>query len=79
MLARNNFSGGVYSFYQAENDLFGLVVNDDSYSESTRSQHDLLPPTPGWWSSTLRIICRSGRYITLLGGMRFSNLPCRLQ
>ena len=27
----NSFSGGLYSFYQGENDLFGLSINDQSY------------------------------------------------
>ena len=31
----NNFSGGLYSFYQAENDLFGLKINDQSYAASS--------------------------------------------
>ena len=26
----NSFSGGLYSFYQNENDLFGVHVNDGS-------------------------------------------------
>ena len=26
----NSFSGGLYSFYQQENDLFGVQVNDGS-------------------------------------------------
>jgi hypothetical protein len=66
---RNSFAGGLYSFYQNENDLFGFVVNDGS----AKSQ----PNTTGtedaglvefYLSDHLRV----NRYITLLGGMRFS-------
>ena len=65
----NNFSAGLYSFYQAESDLFGVQVNDGS----AQSQ----PNTPAstnaglvefYLSDHLRI----GRYITLLGGERFT-------
>ena len=35
----NNFSGGLYSFYQGENDLFGLAINDKSYCGEQRSEH----------------------------------------
>jgi hypothetical protein len=65
----NNFSAGLYSFYQTEDDLFGMKVNDGS----AQSQ----PNTPAsanaglvefYLSDHLRI----GRYIALLGGERFS-------
>jgi len=40
----NNFSAGFYSFYQAENDLFGVQINDGS----SPSQPTLRPtPAPG--------------------------------
>ena len=71
-LGSNSFSAGVYSFYQAENDLFGLVVNDQSFSAgsvpntSTTANAGLLE---FHFSDTLRV----DRYITLLGGMRISN------
>jgi hypothetical protein len=68
----NNFSAGLYSFYQSENDLFGLVINDQSYIANS---------VPGTASSAnagliefhLSDHLRVGRYIALLGGMRFSN------
>jgi hypothetical protein len=68
----NSFSGGVYSFYQAEDDLFGLVVNDDSFAENT---------VPNTTSSTNAGLVefhfsdhlQLGRYVALLGGMRISN------
>jgi hypothetical protein len=66
----NNFSGGVYTFYQAEHDLFGVQINDGSYTSQ--------PNTPGnagaalfegYISDHLRV----GQYFTVLGGMRFSS------
>jgi len=68
----NNFSGGLYSFYQAENDLFGLVINDQSFVANS------VPNTTSSTSAGLVEFHLSdhlhvGRYITLLGGMRFSN------
>jgi len=66
---RNNFSAGLYSFLQAEDDLFGIVVNDGS----AKSQ----PNTPandnaGLVEFYLADHLRLGRYVTLLGGERFS-------
>ncbi len=68
----NNFSAGLYSFYQAENDLFGLVVNDQSYSANS------VPKTSATASAGLVEFhfsdhLRVNRYISLLGGMRISN------
>jgi hypothetical protein len=65
----NNFSAGLYSFYQAENDLFGVQVNDGS----AQSQ----PNTPASANAGLVEFYLSdhlhiGRYITLLGGERFT-------
>jgi len=65
----NNFSAGLYSFYQAENDLFGVLIND----LSAPSQ----PNTPAMANAGLVEFylsdhLRVGRYITLLGGERFS-------
>ncbi|WP_263352644.1 TonB-dependent receptor [Acidicapsa acidisoli] len=66
---RNSFSGGLYSFFQNESDLFGFIVNDGS----AQSQ----PNTTGvanaglvefYISDHLRV----NQWITLLGGMRFS-------
>lgn len=67
----NNFSGGLYTFYQAENDLFGLKVNDQSYSAGS------VPNTSTTSDAALAEFyladhLRLGQYITLLGGMRFS-------
>jgi hypothetical protein len=65
----NTLSAGLYSFWQNENDLFGFIVNDGT----AKSQ----PNTTGiedaglvefYFSDHLRV----NRWITLLGGMRFS-------
>jgi hypothetical protein len=67
----NNFSGGLYSFYQGESDLFGLAINDKSFAANS------VPSTAATskaglvefhFSDHLRV----GEYITLMGGMRFS-------
>jgi hypothetical protein len=67
----NNFSGGGYTFYQAESDLFGVI--DKETSPST-----VYGPDPGvagaalvegYLSDHLRL----GQYFTLLGAMRFSS------
>ena len=65
----NNFSTGFYSFYQRENDLFGVQVNDGSAASE--------PNTTGKAGAALFEYyladhLRLGRYITLLGGERFS-------
>ncbi len=67
----NNFSGGMYTFYQDEHDLFGLVINDQSYGSNS------VPNTEAQSNAGLAEFhvsdhLRVGQYITLLGGMRFS-------
>ncbi len=70
----NSFSAGFYSFYQAENDLFGVLINDPTLlSEGATSQ----PNHPGSANAGLVEFyladhLRLGQYITLLGGERFS-------
>ena len=71
-LGANNFSGGLYSFYQRENDLFGLKINDQSFSSNS------VPDTAATANAGLVEFHFSdhwkvNRYITLLGGMRISN------
>jgi len=71
-LGANNFSGGLYSFYQREDDLYGLQINDESFSSSS------VPNTPATANAGLVEFhfsdhLRVNRYITLLGGMRISN------
>ena len=67
----HSFSGGLYSFYQAENDLYGLVVNDRSYTSNS------VPRTSSSTGAGLVEFHFSdhwqlGRYVALLGGMRIS-------
>ncbi|MFP5248685.1 MAG: carboxypeptidase regulatory-like domain-containing protein [Acidobacteriota bacterium] len=65
----NAFSGGLYSFYQKENDLFGVLVNDGS--------RPTFPNTPANANAGLVEFyvadhVRLGSYVTLMGGERFS-------
>jgi len=65
----NGLSAGFYTFYQAESDLFGVLVNDGS----AKSQ----PNTGANASAVLAEFyltdhLRLGRYTTLLGGERFT-------
>ncbi len=67
----NNFTGGMYTFYQDEQDLFGLVINDQSYAANS------VPNTGAQANAALGEFhisdhLRVGQYVTLLGGMRFS-------
>jgi hypothetical protein len=65
----NNFSAGFYTFYQAEKDLFGTLVNDGSAaSEPNTSALGSAALFEFYVSDHLRL----GRYITLLGGERMS-------
>jgi hypothetical protein len=67
----NNFSAGLYSFFQAENDLFGVaangqcITNDNPCSQPAGANAGLVE---FYLSDHLRL----GRSITLLGGERFS-------
>ena len=71
-LGPNSFSAGLYSFYQAENDLFGLTVNDASYSANS-VPNTTATANAGLVEAHLSDHLRVNRYITLLGGMRFSS------
>ncbi len=65
----NDFSAGFYSFYQNENDLFGVQVNTPpgaSYPNTPANAGAAL--VEFYLSDHLRL----GQYITLLGGERFS-------
>ena len=71
-IGSNNFSAGMYSFFQRENDLFGLLINDQSFSRSS------VPPTTATENAGLVEFHFSdqfklARYISLYGGMRISN------
>lgn len=68
----HRFTGGLYSFLQTENDLFGLVVNDASYTQNS------VPNTTSSEKAGLLEFhfgdhWQVNRYIALLGGMRISN------
>ncbi|MGA2653086.1 MAG: TonB-dependent receptor [Terracidiphilus sp.] len=65
----NSFSAGIYSFYQAENDLFGVLVNDGSApSEPATGANASAGLVEFYLSDHLRL----GQYVTLLGGERFT-------
>jgi hypothetical protein len=65
----NSFSAGIYAFYQAENDLFGVLVNDGS---ATSQPNTAASANAGLAEFYLADHLRVGRYIALLGGERFS-------
>jgi len=71
----NNFSAGMYTFYQAESDLFGVQVNDGSAASQPNTVATASAAlAEGYLSDHLRL----GRYFTLLGGMRFSSFHAGL-
>jgi hypothetical protein len=71
----NNFSAGVYTFYQAENDLFGVLVNDGSATSQPDTKANAgATLVEGYLSDHLRL----GQHLALLGGMRFSSLHAGL-
>lgn len=63
----NNFAAGFYSFFQAETDLFGVGAGGRTIVSDTQSQTNA-----GLVEFHLSDHLHLGRYITLLGGMRFS-------
>jgi hypothetical protein len=67
----NNFSAGLYSFYSGENDLFGARINDGSSPSIPNTTAD---ETAGLVEFYLADHVRLGRYVTVLGGERFSIL-----
>ncbi len=68
-LPRNSVSGGIYSFYQAENDLFGLQVND---GVGTSVPNQTAATDAGLVEFYIEDHWRVNQWVTLLGGMRFS-------
>jgi hypothetical protein len=68
-LPHNDFSAGLYSFYSTENDLFGTIVNDGSApSQPNTSANATAGLVEFYVSDHLHL----GRYVTILGGERFS-------
>jgi hypothetical protein len=66
----NDFSGGLYSFYQKENDLFGVV--DHTTTPPTIYPNEPANENAGLVEFYLADHLRLGQYVTLLGGERFS-------
>ena len=68
----NSFSAGIYTFYQAESDLFGVLINDGSApSQPNTGAKAGASLFEFYLSDHLRL----GQYVTLLGGERFSIYP----
>jgi hypothetical protein len=65
----NVFSGGFYSFFQAERDLFGVQVNNGSMPSLANTASSA---NAGLVEFYLADHLRLGKYVTLLGGERFS-------
>jgi hypothetical protein len=66
----NDFSAGLYAFYQAENDLYGVIVNDNSGpTEPNTSSGADASLAEFYFSDHLHL----GKWVSLLGGMRYSN------
>lgn len=65
----NNFSGGVYGFYQNESDLFGVLVNDGSAASQPNTQGNA---SGNLFEFYLSDHLHLGHYVTLLGGERFT-------
>ena len=65
----NHLSAGLYTFYQAESDLFGVKVNDGSAKSQPNQGADA---NAGLAEFYLADHLRLGRYVTLLGSERFS-------
>jgi hypothetical protein len=68
-LPHNDLSGGFYSFYSGENDLFGTLVNDGSAPSQPNTSANA---TAGLVEFYISDHLHLGRYVTLLGGERFA-------
>jgi len=66
----NSFSAGLYSFYQKENDLFGVV--DNTTTPATVYADSQANASAGLVEFYVADHLRLGQYVTLLGGERFS-------
>lgn len=64
----NSFSAGNYSFFQAEDDLFGVIDNQDGTTYPNTSGNANAGLVEFYLADHLRL----GRYVTLLGSERFS-------
>jgi hypothetical protein len=70
----NSFSGGLYSFYQRESDLFGAVVRSNTPPYDVTATYPNMPANAdaGLLEFYVGDHLRLGQYLTLLGGERFS-------
>jgi hypothetical protein len=66
----NNFSAGFYTFHQAENDLFGVV--DNTTAPSAIYGPDSSTAGAALYEFYVSDHLRLGKYVTLLGGERFT-------
>jgi hypothetical protein len=66
----NDFSAGLYTFYQAENDLYGVIVNNDPAESQPNTPASAQAGLGEYYFSDH---LRAGKWIALLGGMRYSN------
>jgi hypothetical protein len=66
----NSFSGGLYSFVQAERDRFGVI--DNTTAPPTVYPNEPAKANAGLVEFSLGDHLRIGKYVTLLGGERFS-------
>ncbi|HTM15611.1 MAG TPA: TonB-dependent receptor [Terracidiphilus sp.] len=68
----NNFTGGIYSFYQHENDLFGLIINDQTFTDATVA-NTAATQNAGIAEFHFSDQVKFGPYLSLYGGMRISS------
>ena len=70
----NSLSGGMYSFYQREGDLFGVTVKNPSAPYNVIATYPNMPANENAGLVELYVgdHLRLGQYVTLLGGERFS-------
>jgi hypothetical protein len=70
----NSFSGGMYSFYQREDDLFGVIVRNTTppYAVAATYPNQPANANAGLVEFYVADHLRLGQYVTILGGERFS-------
>jgi hypothetical protein len=68
----NSFSAGLYSFFQHESDVFGLIVNDPSAPGSS-VPNTMATQNAGVVEVHFSDQMKVGRYVSLYGGMRISD------
>ena len=73
----NSFSSGMYSFYQKENDLFGVAADGKCLTTNSPCNTPA-NENAGLVEFSLGDHLRLGKYVTLLGGERFSIYRAKL-